>query len=204
MEPISNISDPYLKWYTEEIRIDHSRRLPSRSVDDSSDPFSTILFSDIRQLLIPLRSPRAKHEFRLIWLDLLGLPIPGLGTQGTDDRWALAHLTRSPLLSSIFPPTEVPVNLGASSEAGALVGRERAYNGSVFGPMRNWSRQVLGPLEPVGMEGRVIWTKDEAQNVDPSFVRESFKQMRTGLEDDVEWDMFALAYEAAINVKRSG
>jgi hypothetical protein len=46
-----------------------------------------------------------------------------------------------------------------------------------------------------------MWTKEDVAGVDVSFVRKVFEQCRMG-DDDVEWDVLALAFEAAIDVKR--
>jgi hypothetical protein len=46
-----------------------------------------------------------------------------------------------------------------------------------------------------------MWTKEDIAGVDVEFVRTMFDQCRLG-DDDVEWDLLTLAFEAAIDVKR--
>lgn len=196
-------ADPYLAWYNQETNIDAHRSLPTRSTDDDgSDPFSTILFSDIRQLLIPLQSLHAKQTFRLIWLSLQGLPVPGLANYGRDDRWALPHLAKPPILLSVIPPQAKSVMFSNTSENGTAIGLERRYNGSAFGPVKNWTLRVVEPLQPLGLEMRSLWSSDEVQIVDKILIRSLFKQMRLAAVEDVEWDELNIVFEAAINVKR--
>jgi hypothetical protein len=203
-----NIADPYSKWCYEEAHADQTLRLPTRSTDNDvdADPYATILFSDNRPLLLPLRSMRAKNALRLIWLSLLGLQIPGLSASlsayaydNWDDRWAFTHLTSTAHFSAIFP-NGVQTHITSDSQAGVLVGREKEYS-SGFGPVKHWSLGILEPLESIGKEMCGLWTRDEVMGVDEALVRRVFEQLRWGPED-YEWDCYALAFEAALSVKR--
>ena len=203
-----SITDPYSKWCYEEAHADQTLQLPTRSTDNNvdADPFATILFSDIRPLLLSLRTMRAKNALRLIWLSLLGLQIPGLSASlsayaygNWDDRWAFTHLTLPAYLSAIFP-SGVQTHITSDSQAGVLVGREKEYS-SGFGPVKHWSPGILEPLESMGKEMCGLWTRDEMIGVDEALVRSVFEQLRRGHED-YEWDCYALAFEAALSVKR--
>lgn len=46
-----------------------------------------------------------------------------------------------------------------------------------------------------------IWGKEDVEDIDEEFVRRVFNRLRLGF-DDWEWDVFALAFEAALNIKR--
>lgn len=193
--------DPYARWWQNETWTDQVSKIPARSADEDPevDPYSMILFSDIRPLLLILQSEEAKNAFRLIWLSFLGLSIPGLSASllkgNWDDRWCAKHLTSPSFLSSIFP-SSAQTRIIADSQAGVLIGREKEYTCG-FGPVKNWSFGILGPLESFGTHTKHgLWTKEDVKDVDGVFVRRIFEQLRLGAED-VEWDSYALAFEAA-------
>ncbi|KAG2755539.1 hypothetical protein P692DRAFT_20815112 [Suillus brevipes Sb2] len=205
MDVDNQSKDPYVQWHHDESRADCTSRVPARSVDakSESDPYATVLLSDIKALLLPLHTEGAKNAFRLIWLSVLGLHVPGLAetlSQGCwDDRWSFTYLCSFSRLNSIFPATAGQRQLIADSHAGTLIGREREFS-SAFGPIKEWSREVLGPLEWVGQEKWRMWAAIDLQGIDQDFVRAVFKQLRRGSED-YEWDIYALAFEAALNIK---
>jgi hypothetical protein len=201
------LSDPYSKWGYEESHGDQTLRFPTRSTDGDAaeDPYATILFVDNRSLLLSFQTMRGKNAFRLAWLSLLGLHIPGLSASlsagshtNWDDRWSFTHLTSPAYLASIFPSGS-QTHITSDSHAGVLIGREKEYS-SAFGAVRHWSLGVLGPLESVGKGMCGLWTKDDVIGVDEEFVRRVFEQLRCGPED-FEWDCYALAFEAALSVK---
>jgi hypothetical protein len=205
---VDAISDPYVRWATLESHLDGVLKVPLRSDDASEDPYSVVLFSDIRTLLFSLRSTRAKHALRLAWLSVIGLHIPGfttsLGIQPhdcCDDKWAYMHLIANPYLSQIFPPSSAQIRFTADAHAGVLIGREKEY-AKGFGPVRNWSLGVLGPLDFAGEDKATLWRREdvEGEGFDAAFVRRAFEQVRLD-NDDYEWDTLAVAFEAAINLK---
>ena len=199
-------NDPYVQWYHDESRMDCTSHAPARSTDarSESDPYATILLSDIKALLLPLHTECAKNTFRLIWLSVLGLHIPDLveklSQTSWDDRWSYTHLSSLSRLQSIFPVAGGQRRLISESYSGTFIGKEREFS-SVFGPVKEWSHDVFGPLEWVGKEKWRMWTADDLQGIDQDFVRAVFKQLRCGTED-YGWDLYALAFEAALNVKR--
>jgi hypothetical protein len=184
-------------------------RPPLRSTDPDAelDPYAAILFSDIRPFLFELTSKRSKGLFRLVWLSHLGLQVPGLEAMaGTDDddRWAQVGLLSKSYIEAIFPSSAASQSSAPESHAGTLVGREKQYLDS-FGPIKNWSHRCIGPFEISefrnGKARWTMWTKEDIARVDVEFVRAVFDQCRMG-DDDVEWDLLTLAFEAAIDVKR--
>lgn len=205
MEIDSTSADPLIRWYNEETRADISSRIPARYESGVSDPYATVLLSDVKTLLLPLTTKKAKDAFRLIWLSIMGLHIPGFSNSlanGTwDDRWAHTHLATMSRLSSMFPQPGRIRHLLADSHTGVVIGREREY-GSPFGPVKDWSLDVLGPLDWVGKDCWRMWRAHDVQGVNEEFVRAIFHQLRCGAEDH-QWDVYAMAFEAAINVKRS-
>ncbi|KAG9314260.1 NRDE-2, necessary for RNA interference-domain-containing protein [Chiua virens] len=196
-------ADPFIRWYNDETRADLVSRIPARYESGTSDPYATVLLSDIKTLLLPLTTQRAKDAFRLIWLSIMGLHVPGFANtlaDGTwDDRWSHTHLATTSRLSSIFPQPGRMRQLLADSQAGVLIGREREY-GLAFGPVKEWSFDVLGPLEWAGKEHWRMWSTKDIQGVNEEFVRAIFNQLRCGAED-YQWDVYALAFEAAVSVK---
>jgi len=182
-------------------------RLPSKSFDndDESDPYATVLFGDVRPLLFSLQSARAKNAFRLAWLSVLGLHIPGfyasLEKESSDDRWAHMHLTAPSYLSLVFPPIGMHRRITTDTYAGVVIGRQKEY-ASGFGPLRSWGFGVLDPLEAFDGGSVGLWRKEDVENegFDVPFVRRVFEQLRRG-NDDFEWDALALAFEAAVNMK---
>ncbi|KAG6862421.1 hypothetical protein C0995_011861 [Termitomyces sp. Mi166 len=203
--------DPYRQWAARESRMDEFDFLPSRSSDDTDDPYSTIIFSDIRPLLIPLTSAVAKNAFRQAWLSFAGLYIPGfsltLSTSNEinwDDRWNLAHLTRRPFIDALFPSRTTQTQSMSESIAGVIVGREKQY-ADPRGPIKCWGSGVLRPLDAIKMSEKgkmkaAMWGMEDVQGLDHEFIRRLLAQLRLGA-DDVDWDILTLAFEAAINVK---
>ncbi|KAJ6621607.1 NRDE-2, necessary for RNA interference-domain-containing protein [Mycena sp. CBHHK59/15] len=209
--------DPYRKYSFSESLADRVLFLPSRSTDfdSESDPYATILFSDIKDLLLGLESRRARDVFRYACLTVFGLNLPGFRAapladdfepsiaMNFDDRWSYTHLVRPVYLDAILPPTgRTPTRIVNDSVAGVLIGREREYASGLGGPVLSWRWGVLGPLEVPSSNGRTrgLWGKEDLEGVDVPFVRALFSQLRLGA-DDVEWDLLALAFEAASNVK---
>ena len=70
--------DLYCQWSFHETQRDHLSLLPAKSSDQATDidPFTTVLFSDVR--LFEMRYLAARLAFRLAWLSFLGLHVPGL------------------------------------------------------------------------------------------------------------------------------
>lgn len=211
--PISGIVsasplDPYQRWAQQEMQIDEMLRLPLRSTDPGAelDPYAAVLFSDIKPFLFAVTSNRSRALFRLMWLSYLGLHVTGLETMaaaGDEDRWSQLHLVSKSYMEAIFPHLTDEQSSAPESYAGVLVGREKLYAKS-FGPIKNWTYRCIGPLEASefrnGMVRWGMWTKEDVAEIDVEFVRTVFEQCRMG-DDDSEWDILALAFEAAIDVK---
>ncbi|KAI0050675.1 DUF1740-domain-containing protein [Auriscalpium vulgare] len=205
--------DPYVRWARDEWNADQVLQPPLRSADPRAelDPYTTILFSDIRPFLTALTSPRSKIVFRLIWLSFLGLHIPGFESsvsssapsENTDDRWTHTHLTSLPYVSVIFPSPSNTRRVALDSQAGTVIGKEMEYSAS-FGPVKHWSYRAVAPLEASELrngEARWgMWTAEDVRGVNIDFIRHVFEHCRTDGED-VEWDVMALAFEAAVSIK---
>ncbi|PCH33837.1 hypothetical protein WOLCODRAFT_61797 [Wolfiporia cocos MD-104 SS10] len=205
--PIPADSDPFRRWSASESLADRTYQLPTRSFDAAADadPYATILFSDIRPLLVPLRTAQGRDALRLMWLAFLGLHVPGFlatlaanADESTDDRWASAHLASPAYLQAIFPQDENAAarRITADAQAGVLIGREREYS-SGFGPVKSWGYGVRRPLEGAMR----MWAREDVAGVDAAFVREVFAQCRFREGADAEWDVLALAFEAALDAK---
>ncbi|KAI0094968.1 NRDE-2, necessary for RNA interference-domain-containing protein [Irpex rosettiformis] len=200
--------DPYLRWaLDEDVYNQPDLSLPTRSINENidEDPYSTVLFSDIRSFLIDLRSLPAKESYRLIWLSFLGLHIPGLSSSiheiavsNMDDKWSATHFASSYFLSSIFPADNTPA-ITADAQAGVLFGREREYS-SIFGPVKHWGFDTLTPLEGIGSDKYSMLTRQDLKGVNLAMVRQVFQQCRTTAIDSA-WDALHLAFEGALDLK---
>lgn len=201
-EPTSHHDpDPYHLWAHLESQVS---LLPSRSSSDDTDPYAVVFFSDIRLVLLPLKSDTAKAAIRKAWLALLGLSIPGFseslspdGRSEWDDRWHATHLAGRGYLDAVFPATERHNRITSDSHVGVIVGGEFRYK-SGFGPIRYWGHNILKPLN--GFFGG-LWKDSDIWGLDHDFIRRLFSQLRTEKED-TEWDTLALTFEAATDIKR--
>lgn len=174
------------------------------------------MFSDIRDVLLNLDSPSARDAFRYAWLTVLGLNFPGFKAVAQlndelepdalidlDDRWCHTHLIRPAYLDAMFPSKGPTSRIANDAIAGVIIGREREYASGLSGPVSSWGWGVIRPLELPSSEGRTraLWNKEDLKGVDVPFVGRVFSQLRLG-NDDIEWDLFTLAFEAASSVKR--
>lgn len=147
----------YERWAVAELLPDREYRLPTRSFDeDDSDPFATVLFSDIRSLVIHLRTNKGREVFRLMWLSFLGLHIPGftrsLSSLETDSRWAEVCYSTPSFLDALLPSRNAARAITADSMSGVMVGKEKTYRNS-FDLPREWDYDVREPLECIGLDG---------------------------------------------------
>lgn len=81
----SEASDPYTRWYQDEVSAERRHSRPARALDlaeDDEDPFRTILFTDIQPLLFVIQNPEVKLQFAFAAMNLLGVPLvpPGVGS----------------------------------------------------------------------------------------------------------------------------
>jgi len=202
--PSLSVSDSFQRWASEESDADRRLTMPTRSADETDDPFSTVLFSDIRRLLVPLETIQAKRVFRLIWLSFLGLHIPGfsralsdISGENWDDRWCYTFLTRPAYLRTLFPQDVMTKRQLSDAQSGAIVGGERVFSKG-FGPIKNWDYGIVDAHEGL-MEAN--WTKRDVEHVDQGFLRRIFQQCKVG-GDDREWDSLAITFENVLNNKR--
>jgi len=202
--PPLSVSDSFQRWASEESNSDLRLTMPTRSTDGTDDPYSTVLFSDIRRLLVPLETIRAKRVFRLIWLSFLGLHIPGiskalsdLSGENWDDRWCYTFLTRPAYLRTLFPKDVMTKRQLSDAQSGAIVGGERTFSKG-FGPIKNWDYGIVDVHEGL-IDAN--WAKRDIEHVDEGFLRQILQQCRVG-GDDREWDSLAIAFENVLNNKR--
>ena len=202
--------DPYRDWARRESHFDTKVLLPSRSHVETPDPYSTVIFSDVRSMILDVHTHRVKEAFRLAWLSFLGLHVPGFHLAHStdfdwDDRWNQEFLTRPTYLSAIFPSDGSKKQLMTNAVAGVVIGREREY-GSPFGPVRSWGRGATAPLDlasaqPGKSQQRGVWSRNDIVDVDEGIIRRVFPSLRI-VKDDVEWDSLALSFELAVDPKK--
>ncbi|EKM61215.1 uncharacterized protein PHACADRAFT_84015 [Phanerochaete carnosa HHB-10118-sp] len=207
---LPSIADPYVRWATEEQLKDHSLPMPARSYDreSSSDPYSTILFSDLRPLLVNLTFSGSKQAFRLVWLSFVGLYLPGFSlslsadpANSTDDKWCNAHLASSTILARLFPDEPLSKRVTADARSGVLVGREQRFQ-SAFGPVKEWSMDVLDATE-AAVGGRcAVWLHEDIPTDHAALVREIFRQCKLP-NQDAQWDTLRVAFEGAVDARQA-
>ena len=188
-------------WRHNESQSDKYLIQSKRTADmDEDDPFTTVLFSDIRPYLIPIKSAKGRYIFRLIWLTSLGLHVPGLtgylSDMGLDDRWADTALANSKILRNLFPPREARHMITADSFAGVTIGREKKYKWS-FDVLKQWNLEVIGPFDAFTIDGRGrMWDSSDSSEVHQDIARCIFHQLRM-VDDGLDWDIWSLAFEAS-------
>lgn len=101
--------DPFEEWAKSERQASQSRRRPTRTTDtlndDQDDPYSTILFSDIRSLLFVVSSPDARSQLIYSFLFYLGLPLTPPDTPSTS-RLASDTFLHADDFSPSFAPSK--------------------------------------------------------------------------------------------------
>lgn len=166
--------DPYVRWAADESHIGECSTMPKRTDESMEDPYATVLFADIRPLLINIQTAEARHALRLAWLDFMGLHIPGLATflsQGEyshDDIWAQNHLAQKGYLQRLFPPKDKDKERVWDAFGGTVVAKETTY-GQVFGCVKEWGRGVLPAIESTHF--LAIWDENDVDGVDKSLMR---------------------------------
>lgn len=167
--------DPIASWRQYESQSDKHLILSRRASDmDEDDPFTTVLFSDIRPYLIPLQTKEGIKTFRSIWLTSLGLYIPGLtasiSNMGLDDRWANSALARSKIIQHLLPSPESRHLITADSFAGASIGREKRYTRS-FEVLKEWGMGSLGHFVGITDNGRGrMWEDQDSFEVNQDLI----------------------------------
>ena len=66
MDVSSTSADPFIRWCHDEAHSDIISRIPARYELGVSDPYAAVLLSDIKTLLLPLTTQKAKDAFRFI------------------------------------------------------------------------------------------------------------------------------------------
>lgn len=175
----SSVLDGYQRWVAKECEMDAFGWLSQR--EETEDPYSTVMFSDIRMLLFPPLTASQDLSLLFVFLELLGLHIPGFvenlsrlspSAASEDSVWSYtAFSVKEKLRESLFAsnPTLASGNDTALDEL--IIGKERRM-GSGWGPVKSWSLGVGAPLEGHGPrgEGR-MWEGAELEGVDVEFVR---------------------------------
>nr|GAT44082.1 predicted protein [Mycena chlorophos] len=206
----TNDLDPYRKFAFAETAADMKSFLPRRSSDPESenDPYTLVLFSDVRGVMFQLSSTEAKNAFRYAWLCLLGLNVPDFpymvlprSTIHPYQTWCSGYLARPTVLQQLFPATEQRSRITTDSVAGTTIGRERDYLSGLACPVSSWGWNVVHPLGIPSAQGknRSLWSAADVYDIDASFVGNLFQQLR--MPDDSEWDSLALAFACAHSMK---
>jgi hypothetical protein len=204
-------TDPYSNWSIMELQEDQACHLPARSSDevDSTDPYSSILFSDIRPFLQDISTPRARKFFQFAWISFLQLPLGSFENdiradceECWDDGWRFTFLIRPRYLQYFFPEQCNRTRLLSDSVSGIVIGKEREYS-SCFVPGMSFAYPVLQPLEMVTELSNSMWSPADVEGIHTALLRNIFAHLRSRTGSDPQWDIMALAYEvAAENTKR--
>jgi hypothetical protein len=205
----ANETDPYIRWSSAELLKSNTSILPFKSTEEDDDPYSTILFDDIKPFPFPPPPPHSKTRELLpyYFLTFLGLPIPGLSNDD-DSLWSDLRLSDNPSLRAelfSFPnqqsQNDVPLSL-TSLQLDPLIGKERSMREGWNG-IKEWGFDLLrNPLDGWGVKGEGrIWesSKDLESVKDMGFMRRLFEQLDVVMDD--KWRMYWIAFEAASGIK---
>lgn len=226
---IANISDPYQLWYYRENTSDHLGKLPTRSFDsDDGDPFSTILFSDIKPFISDLRTEKAKTYLRSAFLAFLGLNVPEIRLNDFfdeklterhslfNDGWMMSG--RGGWVDNpdcLFPPVENDRLIMWESHAGTTVAVEQTGKPS-FGPVKEWLRDS-SLLDGFGIScEKRLWERSDMNGLDADYIRYTHNSINVcclssvsrffaqieGVVSDEKWSSISNAFEAALDTKR--
>ncbi|PVG04525.1 DUF1740-domain-containing protein [Serendipita vermifera] len=204
--------DPYQLWFRRESACDLIGAISTRSFnEDQQDPFTTILFNDIREFLSDIRSDNARSFLRLAFLCFNGLNIPGLNrANGWDaspqymqllqDSWMLSGrggwMSR---VEDLFPPVEKDRLLTWESHAGVTIAAEKPRPSS-FSPVKDWS-YTRPFLEGIGKECKYrAWETDDVYNIDLSRIQLILQQLQV-LGEAVKWEEMSVALSASSDMK---
>ncbi|KAG8969019.1 hypothetical protein FRC03_004986 [Tulasnella sp. 419] len=224
-EPRLDHEDSYVKWAAAESFRDRTGRYPLRSSDPMSDedPYSTVLFSDIRGFLYNPSATGNEAKILLIYafLQFLGLYFPGLsayleeqsspvstadGNQSSsnlDSIWSDTRFKDPSVISSVFFPKRTSSSKHSLTDSNAI-GKESLNDSqqkSGFGAVKDWRWGVLTPLQGHGSKGEGrMWEADVFKIIDTSFVRRVFEQTSAKVSS-AAFDEHWLAFEAICNIK---
>jgi hypothetical protein len=131
-------SDPYRRWAHAETAASSNYRMPARmhdTNDEETDPHRTIMFSDIRSLMFPIKDSGTAEQLCWTFLHFLGLPIrpPGAPTNVaiTND----SHLMPTQNIVG-FWPSEMPRRLLPWQSEGQSVAPNSVHKPSTSFPLR--------------------------------------------------------------------
>ncbi|KAG9000242.1 hypothetical protein FRB93_012782 [Tulasnella sp. JGI-2019a] len=214
--------DPYTLWAFQESQREREGDFPRRTSDEDDDPYTTILFSDIRPFLFNPSSKEPTDEAGLrtlvpfVFLHFLGLNFPGLSSflGGTwDSTWSDTRFgqsgdpalsSSSPLISTLGRGSHQQKDRGWEVIGGTVVTTE-AKDSTGWGPVKEWEWACfISPLDGYGTrgEGR-MWEAEDTTGLDVGrirFLRELFQQVSKILRSPY-FDEFWLAFEVTTSVK---
>ncbi|KAF8327904.1 NRDE-2, necessary for RNA interference-domain-containing protein [Cantharellus anzutake] len=225
LEAVSNVTqhslDGYQRWHDAETFLDEKRLLSARDGDGDDDPYSTVLFSDIRTLLFPPMSvssfPKSsvsqlEEIFPLfLFLNFLGLHIPGLSDallplesetdiQGSDTPWSYhGPALNSSRIASLFSLPDQIGDTWSSQPSHSARQRWTSTDELVMGRERKMG-SGWGPVKEWTL-GLVGWLEGYGPQGKGNF-RRIFQQVDSRLRSQA-WANLWIAFEAAINVKES-
>lgn len=214
----SEESDPFQMWAAREFQASARRQHPSRTTDDPADeddPYSTILFGDIRPLLFFVSTPDARSQLLYSFLFYLGLPLtpPDTSTATplssdpflhSDDFLARHHAakrtafwpadTSESFLRSLIPFDTVA---GEAMEPVRAAGIKDPFET----PFRRFPTSPDLLYRSVPRWFCLLPQRDDAAKIDVELVRNALAQMRT-FSKDIFLTLAYFSYEASLDPKR--
>ena len=217
--PASTDSDPFTRWHAEEERATGRRQYPTRTMEDMSveddDPYSTILFADIRPLLFFVSAPDARSQLLYSFLFYLGLPLTPPDTS-----------TSTPLASDTFLHSDDFASRRHASKRAAFWPSESSDSflrslipfdsiaGEAMEPVR--AAGVKDPFQPpfrkfptspdllyqaVPRWFYLLPQGNESSTLDVGLIRQSLAQIRT-FSKDIFFTLAYFSFEASIDARR--
>jgi hypothetical protein len=170
----------------------------------SEDPYRTVLFSDIRDLLMQFNSSKHRIALKRIWLSLIGLSVPGFDYQllfESDslrnlDDWARSDLRKPAIIDSVFPRDS-----DITTSSVSVDGLPSVEHKSSFGFLKNWSANSLELIRGIEQHGHYrLWEVQDVSGIDLPFVRNLLALLSE--PGDLEWYCLNVAFEAAMGWKQ--
>jgi hypothetical protein len=211
--------DPFQRWYAEEQRATGRRQYPTRTTDDTSaeddDPYSTILFADIRPLLFFVSSPDARSQLLYSFLFYLGLPLtpPDTSTSTplasdpflhSDDYASRRHASKRAAFwpsqsSDSFLRSLIPFDTiaGEAMEPVRAAGLKEPFQP----PFRKFPTSPDLLYQAVPRWFCLLPQGNESSTLDVGLIRQSLAQIRT-FSKDIFFTLAYFSFEASMDARR--
>lgn len=118
----SQLSDAYVRWFTDEFAAEMQDSRPVRALDlsqDDEDPFRVIMFEDISPFLFVIQSPAVKLQLAYAAINVFGVPLVPSDVGSDSPFYTDPHLSWSQNTSParLWPPMDTTTTSRISYDA---------------------------------------------------------------------------------------